>query len=76
MNSTSLLMVLFACTTLIAFTRAGIHFAAILVSPLALGCTPSLKSDVLKPVYWSTTQIGDLVVFFEAAQAGMAAFKA
>ena len=59
-----------------AFTNAGYHFAAILVSPEVLGCTPSLRSIELIAVYWSTTQMGELVVLSPAAQAGIAAFRA
>jgi hypothetical protein len=45
--------------------------------PLSFGCTPSPVSvAVLKPVKQSTTVIGLALVLFDAAQAGIALFKA
>lgn len=41
-----------AVITFIAFTIAGYHLAAILLSPVVLlGCMPSLKSADVMPVY-------------------------
>jgi hypothetical protein len=63
-------------TAFTALVTAGYHLAAILVSPELFGWMPSRKSDEVIPSYWSTTQIGDWVLFCEAAQAGIALFKA
>ena len=58
-----------------AFTGAKRLFA-ILVSPLSLGCTPSLLSDCpLNPVYRSTSVMGEAVVFLLEAQVPIALFR-
>jgi hypothetical protein len=55
---------------------AGNHLFDILVSPAMLGWIPSPRSEEVKPVNWSTIQMGDSVVFRDLAQSGMAALMA
>lgn len=59
----------------ITFNRTGCIRKAMIASPAAFGWTPSLRSEVGKPVLQSTITMGDLAVLRLAAQAGMAAFN-
>src|SRR4026207_635983 len=57
---------------------ASNHFLAIFIDPDVLGCTPSLVSwpcAGLKPVNWSTTEMGDAAVLLVVAQPGICAFR-
>lgn len=59
-----------------AWMSAGYHTFIILVSPDLLGCTPSRRSDEPeKPVYWSTTQMGESVEFMPDAHGTMALLR-
>lgn len=45
------------------------------LSPCSFGWTPSLSMEVVKPVLQSAMTIGDSVLFWLSAQAGMAALR-
>ena len=69
-------LALSALASVSALMRAGYQMLAILVSPASLGWTPSRRSALAsKPVYWSTTQMGDAVELSFSAQGGMALFR-
>ena len=62
--------------SLIIVSKGGNTREAIIVSPAAFGCTPSLKSVVGNPVLQSAITMGDTWVEVDVTQAGIAALRA